>query len=96
MEDMAMAKVPYKIALIAGVGPGISASRASSFGAVGVGLAARDVEKLKGLADETGANAFAVDASNPRPSRGFASTASAYSPSPKSSSTTPALACQES
>ena len=33
MKDMAMVKVPYKTALIAGVGPGISASRASSFGA---------------------------------------------------------------
>jgi hypothetical protein len=27
MEDMVMAKVPYKTALIAGVGPGIGASR---------------------------------------------------------------------
>lgn len=61
MEDMAMEKVPYKTALIADVGPGISASRASSFGAwVRVGLAARDVEKIKGLAHETGANTFAV------------------------------------
>jgi hypothetical protein len=33
MEDMVMAKVPYKTALIAGVGPGIIASRASSLGA---------------------------------------------------------------
>jgi NADP-dependent 3-hydroxy acid dehydrogenase YdfG len=92
-----MAKVPYKTALIADVGPGIKplARRRSALGVV-VGLAARDVEKLKGLADETGANTFAVDASNPRPSRGFSSTASAYSPSPTSSSTTPALACQES
>jgi hypothetical protein len=56
-----MAKVPYETALIAGVGPDISASRASrsALGVV-VGLAARDVEKLKGLADETGANTFAV------------------------------------
>lgn len=60
-----MAKFPYKTALIVGVGPGISCSlarRLSTLG-VGVGLAARNVEKLKGLADETGAKTFAVDAS---------------------------------
>jgi NAD(P)-dependent dehydrogenase (short-subunit alcohol dehydrogenase family) len=62
-----MAKFPYKTALIVGVGPGISASLARRLSAlgVGVGLAARDVEKLKGLADETGAKAFAVDATDP-------------------------------
>lgn len=62
-----MAKFPYKTALIVGAGPGISASLARRLSAlgVGVGLAARDVEKLKGLADETGAKTFAVDASDP-------------------------------
>jgi NAD(P)-dependent dehydrogenase (short-subunit alcohol dehydrogenase family) len=62
-----MAKFPYKTALIVGVGPGISASLARRLSAlgVGVGLAARDVEKLKGLADETGAKTFAVDATDP-------------------------------
>lgn len=62
-----MAKFPYKTALIVGVGTGISASLARRLSAlgVGVGLAARDVEKLKGLADETGARTFAVDASDP-------------------------------
>ena len=62
-----MTEFPYKTALIVGVGPGISASLARRLAAlgVGVGLAARDVEKLKGLADETGAKTFAVDASNP-------------------------------
>ena len=62
-----MAKFPYKTALIVGVGPGISASLARRLSVLGVtvGLAARDVEKLKGLADETGAKTFAVDASDP-------------------------------
>lgn len=61
-----MAKFPYKTALIVGAGPGISASlarRLSSLG-VGVGLAARDIEKLKALADETGAKTFSVDATD--------------------------------
>src|ERR1700722_6830329 len=66
MEDMVMAKVPYKTALIAGVGPGISASRASSFGACcGSWPGCSRCRRLKGLADETGAKTFAVDASNP-------------------------------
>ena len=62
-----MGKVPYKTVLIVGAGPGISASLARRLSAlgVGVGLAARDVEKLKGLADETGAKTFAVDACDP-------------------------------
>ena len=62
-----MAQLPYKTALIVGVGPGISASLARRLSALGVtvGLAARDVEKLKGLADETGAKTFSVDASDP-------------------------------
>ena len=62
-----MAKFPYKTALIVGAGPGISASLARRLSALGVqvGLAARDVEKLKGLADDTGAKAFAVDATEP-------------------------------
>ena len=62
-----MTTFPYKTALIVGAGPGISASLARRLSAlgVGVGLAARDVEKLKGLADETGAKTFAVDATDP-------------------------------
>jgi NADP-dependent 3-hydroxy acid dehydrogenase YdfG len=62
-----MANFPYKTALIVGAGPGISASLARRPSALGVsvGLAARNVEKLKGLADETGAKSFAVDATNP-------------------------------
>src|SRR5438270_13990124 len=67
MENIVMAKFPYKTALIVGVGPGISASLARRLSALGVrvGLAARDVEKLKGLAEETGAKTLAVDASDP-------------------------------
>jgi len=62
-----MTKFPYKTALIVGAGAGISASLARRLSAlgVGVGLAARDVEKLKGLADETDAKTFAVDATDP-------------------------------
>jgi NAD(P)-dependent dehydrogenase (short-subunit alcohol dehydrogenase family) len=62
-----MATFSYKTALIVGAGPGISASLARRLSALGmrVGLAARDVAKLKGLADETGAKTFAVDACNP-------------------------------
>jgi NADP-dependent 3-hydroxy acid dehydrogenase YdfG len=67
MEKIMMAKFPYKTALIVGAGAGISASLARRLSVLGVkvGLAARDVEKLKELADETGAKTFTVDASNP-------------------------------
>ncbi len=62
-----MADFPYRCALIIGAGPGISASLARRFSKIGVqvGLAARDVEKLKPLAEETAAAVFAVDASQP-------------------------------
>ena len=62
-----MEKFPYKTALIVGAGSGISASlarRLSSLG-LGVGLAARNIDKLKSLADETGAKTFAMDATDP-------------------------------
>jgi NAD(P)-dependent dehydrogenase (short-subunit alcohol dehydrogenase family) len=54
---------PYRTALIIGAGAGISASVARAFAALGVkvGLAARNVEKLKDLCAETGAQAFAAD-----------------------------------
>src|SRR5450432_3721700 len=62
-----MADFPYRCALIVGAGPGISASLARRLSKIGlqVGLAARDVEKLKPLAEETAAAVFAVDASQP-------------------------------
>lgn len=62
-----MADFPYRCALIIGAGPGISASLARRLSEIGlqVGLAARDVEKLKPLAEETAAAVFAVDASQP-------------------------------
>ncbi|MGA8729652.1 MAG: hypothetical protein WB608_12950 [Terracidiphilus sp.] len=46
-----MANFPYKAALIVGAGSGISASLARRLSALGatVGLAARDVKKLKHL-----------------------------------------------
>ena len=62
-----MADFPYRCALIIGAGPGISASLARRLSKIGlqVGLAARDVEKLKPLAEETAAAVFALDASQP-------------------------------
>jgi NAD(P)-dependent dehydrogenase (short-subunit alcohol dehydrogenase family) len=62
-----MTTVPYRTALIVGAGPGISASVTRALTAAGlkVGIAARNVEKLAPLATETGAQRFAVDASDP-------------------------------
>jgi NAD(P)-dependent dehydrogenase (short-subunit alcohol dehydrogenase family) len=58
---------PYRSALIVGTGPGISASlarRLAGFG-VKIALAARNVQKLDALIQDTGAQAFAADAANP-------------------------------
>jgi short-subunit dehydrogenase len=54
-------------ALIVGAGEGLSASLARLFASEGmsVALAARNADKLAGLADETGAKAYACDASEP-------------------------------
>ncbi len=62
-----MTDIPYRIALIVGVGSGISASFARGLAAAGlrVGLAARNIDKLTPLAAEIGAATFAVDASDP-------------------------------
>ena len=58
---------PYRTALIVGTGPGISASVARILAGFGVkiALAARNVQKLDALVQDTGAQAFAADASNP-------------------------------
>jgi NAD(P)-dependent dehydrogenase (short-subunit alcohol dehydrogenase family) len=57
----------YKIALIVGVGEGLSASLARLFAREGirVALAARKIEKLGALCTETGARAFACNATDP-------------------------------
>ena len=57
----------YKTALIVGAGEGLSASLARLFAREGirVALAARTVEKLGALCSETGAKAFACNASEP-------------------------------
>ena len=57
----------YKTALIVGAGEGLSASLARLFAREGlrVALAARKVEKLGALCSETGASAFACNASDP-------------------------------
>ena len=56
----------YKAALIVGAGEGLSASLARLFAREGirVALAARKIEKLGALCTETGARAFACDATN--------------------------------
>jgi short-subunit dehydrogenase len=55
-----------KVALIIGVGPGISAAFARELVTAGyiVALASRDMEKLKPLAESIGAHAFKVDANS--------------------------------
>jgi NAD(P)-dependent dehydrogenase (short-subunit alcohol dehydrogenase family) len=60
-----MTDFPYSAALIVGAGAGISASLARRLSALGVkvGMAARDIGKLGPLLAETGAAAFAADAS---------------------------------
>jgi len=62
-----MTEIAYRTALIVGAGPGISASLARKLADAGlrVGLAARNVDKLKPLAEEIGGQAFAVDAADP-------------------------------
>jgi NAD(P)-dependent dehydrogenase (short-subunit alcohol dehydrogenase family) len=62
-----MTSLPYRTALIIGAGPGISASLARHLTAAGlsVGLAARDTAKLAEIVRETGATAFAADATDP-------------------------------
>ncbi|NKB59603.1 MAG: SDR family NAD(P)-dependent oxidoreductase [Alphaproteobacteria bacterium] len=54
-------------ALIVGTGPGLSASLARLFAKEGmtVALAARNTDKLSGLAEEVGGTAYACDASDP-------------------------------
>ncbi|MGB0086392.1 MAG: SDR family oxidoreductase [Rhodomicrobiaceae bacterium] len=58
----------YERALIVGAGDGLSASIARTFAAAGlkIGLAARNAERLKGLAGEVGAAVHACDASQPQ------------------------------
>jgi len=62
-----MEKPKYKTALIVGTGEGLSASLARLFAREGlrVALAARQIEKLGALCAETGARAFACDATEP-------------------------------
>ena len=62
-----MTDFPYGTALIVGAGPGISASLARQLSARGVkvALAARSVDKLKGVANDTGAKVFSADAAQP-------------------------------
>jgi NAD(P)-dependent dehydrogenase (short-subunit alcohol dehydrogenase family) len=56
----------YKTALIVGAGEGLSASLARLFARekINVALAARKIEKLGALCSETGAHAYACDATN--------------------------------
>ncbi len=61
-----MTNIPYETALIVGAGPGIGTSVARALAAQGVkvGLAARNAEKLSGLAAEIGAETMAADAAD--------------------------------
>ena len=63
-----MTQAPHNTALIVGAGQGLSASLARLFARAGmrVGLASRDVSKLKSLCDETGAVAFDCDVADAR------------------------------
>src|SRR5215472_10185937 len=62
-EDMAKTK---SAALVVGVGPGLGAALVRRFAREGlaVALAARRVDKLEGLAKETGGHAYACDATS--------------------------------
>ncbi len=62
-----MASPKYKIALIVGAGEGLSASLARLFARneIRIALAARKIEKLGALCTETGARAFACNATEP-------------------------------
>src|SRR3979490_2749932 len=62
-----MEKPKYQTALIVGAGEGLSASLARLFAKEGlrVALAARHIEKLGALCSETGASAFACNATDP-------------------------------
>ncbi len=60
-------KFPYSAALIVGAGSGISAAAARHLAKYGVkvALAARNIEKLDALVQDTGAHAIAADAADP-------------------------------
>ena len=62
-----METIKYKTALIVGAGEGLSASLARLFNREGirVALAARKTDKLAALCEETGATAYACDATSP-------------------------------
>ena len=62
-----MASPQYETALIVGAGAGLSASLARLFSREGihVALAARNIDKLALLCEQTGAQAFACDAADP-------------------------------
>src|SRR5882757_9038300 len=66
LESAPMQTPTYKTALIVGAGEGLSASLARLLAKekIRVALAARKIEKLGALCTETGARAFACDASN--------------------------------
>jgi NAD(P)-dependent dehydrogenase (short-subunit alcohol dehydrogenase family) len=65
-RETAVNRTPFSSALIVGAGSGLSASLARLFSrqSMKVALAARDTAKLKSLQDETGAEAFACDATD--------------------------------
>src|ERR1041384_4579188 len=66
-EEPSMQKPQYRSSLIVGTGPGLSASLARLFAREGlaVAAAARQTDKLAGLAKETGAQFHACNAAEP-------------------------------
>ncbi len=66
-EDSEMPQPSYERALIVGAGSGLSAALARRFAGAGmrVALAARNIDKLAPLCAETGAKAFACEATDP-------------------------------
>ena len=63
-----MNALPYDTALVVGVGSGISASIVRSLAGAGIKMAAaaRNIDKLKLLSDETGALLVQADAADPK------------------------------
>ena len=79
-----MQKPEYRSALIVGTGPGLSASLARLFAKHGlaVSLAARQTDKLAALAKETGAEAHACNAADPKEVAGLFETLDAKGRTP--------------
>jgi hypothetical protein len=90
-----MDKPKYRSALIVGTGPGLSASLARLFAKNGlaVAVAARQIDKLEGLARETGAAVHKCNAADPKDVAALFDTSRPRAARPTSWSTTRARGC---